>query len=209
MSGLPRRRVLTLLGGAAAASAIAGPARATPALDLDLQILQTASSLEALAEAAWARVPADALAGCGAGAGPRHTGLKEAFQARTVALGGRPQGAPNPKFAPLLAGADPAAALATIETVLVDTYLANLTELEDPPARELVAGAMATCAQHLAFLRVVGAMVAGGRPELVRIPFLQSDLALVPAASGTVAPPEGLHRAGPEGVAEPATGAPG
>lgn len=199
--------MLALLGGAAAAGAVTPrPARASAAVDL--QILQTASSLEVLAETAWARVPAGALAGFAAGAGARHAGLKQALQARTVALGGLPQGAPNPKFAALLAAADPPAALAPIETVLIDTYLANLTVLEDRPARELVAGAMATSAQHLALLRVAGALAAGGRPELLRIPFPQADMARVPAAVGTVAPAEGLHRAaGPEGIAEPATGA--
>lgn len=199
MSGLPRRRILGLLGGGAA-GLFASPARADPALDV--RILQTASSLEALAGAAWARVTAGPLAGFAAGAGGRHAERRRALQDRTAELGGRIQDAPNPRFAPLLGSADPVAAATTAEAVLVDTYLSNLTVLEDRRSRELVAGAMALAAQHLAVARL-----AGTHP--VRIPLPQSDLATVPAAAGTVAPPTGLHPlGGPELVADPASGVP-
>lgn len=206
MSGLPRRRLLGLLGGGIVAGALATPARADAALDI--RILQTASSLEALAEAAWARIPAEALAGLGAEAGRRHADHKRAFQAQTTALGGRAQDAPNPTFASLLAGADPVAAVTTIEKVLVDTYLGNLAALEDRRAKELVAAAMAVSAQSLAFLRTAGALLAGGMPQLARIPFPPADLAKLPPTTGTVATPDALHRlSGPELIADPASGA--
>lgn len=206
MSGLPRRRLLGLLGGGIVAGAFGTPARADAALDI--RILQTASSLEALAESAWARIPSEALAGLGAEAGRRHVEHKRAFQAQTTALGGRAQDAPNPTFASLLAGADPVAAATTIEKVLVDTYLGNLAALEDRRAKELVAAAMAVGAQHLAFLRTAGALLAGGMPQLVRIPFPPADLAELPPTTGTVATPDALHRAsGPELIADPASGA--
>lgn len=206
MSGLPRRRLLGLLGGGILAGALGTPAGADAALDV--RILQTASSLEALAEAAWARIPGEALAGVGAGAGARHAEQKRAFQAQTTALGGRVQDAPNPAFAPLLAGADPILAATTIEKVLVDTYLANLVVLEDRRARELVAAAMAVGAQHLALLRTAGALLAGGTPQLVKVPFPPADLAKLPPTTGTVATPDALHRmSGPEGIADPASGA--
>ncbi|HET7720280.1 MAG TPA: ferritin-like domain-containing protein, partial [Acidimicrobiales bacterium] len=147
MSGLPRRRLLGVLGGGIVAGALGTPARADAALDL--RILQTASSLEALAEAAYARIPGEALAGFGAGAGRRHGEHKRAFQAQTTVLGGRVQDSPNPTFAPLLA-ADPIVAVTTIEKVLVDTYLGNLAMLADRRSKELVAAAMAVAAQHLA-----------------------------------------------------------
>jgi hypothetical protein len=201
VSGLPRRRLLGLLGGGALAGALATPARADAALDV--RILQTASSLEALAEAAYARVPNDALAGLGAEAGRRHGDQKRALQTQTTALGGRVQDAPNPTFAPLLAGADPAAAATTIEKVLVDTYLGNLAVLGDRRAKELVAEAMAVSAQLLAFLRTAGAM-----PQLVKVPFPPTDLAKLPPTAGTVATPDALHRpSGPELIADPASGA--
>lgn len=206
MSGLPRRRVLALLGGGAVAGALGTPAGADAALDV--RILQTASSLEALADAAWARIPGDALAGFGAEAGRRHAEQKLAFQAQTTALGGRIQDAPNPTFGPLLASPDPITAATTIEKVLVDTYLGNLTMLQDRRARELVAAAMAAGAQHLAFLRAAGALLAGGTPHLVSIPFPPADLAKLPPTTGTAATPDALHRlSGPELIADPASGA--
>ena len=208
MSGLPRRQLLGLLGGGMLAGVGARRAPAGADTALDVRILQTASSLEALAEAAYARIPADALAGFGAGAGRRHGEHKRALQAQTTALGGRVQDAANPTFAPLLAGADPVAAAATIEKVLVDTYLGNLSLLQDRRSKELVAAAMAVAAQHLAFLRTAGALFAGGTPQLVRIPFPAADLARLPPAAGTVATPDAFHRvSGPELIADPASGA--
>jgi hypothetical protein len=206
VSGLPRRRLLGLLGGGIAAGAFVRPAGADAALDV--RILQTASSLEALAEAAWVRVPGDALAGFGTDAGRRHTEQKQAFQAQTTALGGRAQDAPNPTFASLLAGADAIMTATTIEKVLVDTYLSNLAVLQDRRAKELVAAAMAVSAQHLAFLRTAGALLAGGTPHLVKVPFPRADLAKLPPTAGTVATPDARHRvSGPELIADPASGA--
>ncbi len=195
MSGLPRRRVLGLLSGGVAVL-VAPPAGAEVALDI--RILQTASSLEALAEAAYTRIPAEALAGFAAGAGRRHADHKKALQDRTLALGGRAQDAPNPTFAPLLAGADPVASAASVEKLLVDTYMTNLSMLEDRRAKALVAGAMAVAAQHLAVLRLAGT-------HTLRLPLPVSELPRVPSTAGTVAPADGLDQAGD--VAAPASGA--
>ena len=200
--------MLGLLGGGIVAGALARPAGADAALDV--RILQTASSLEALAESAWTRIPGDVLAGIGAAAGRRHTEQKQTFQAQTTALGGRVQDTPNPTFAPVLAGADPIMATTTIEKVLVDTYLGNLGMLQDRRAKELVAAAMAVSAQHLAFLRTAGALLAGGTPHLVTVPFPRADLAKLPPTAGTVATPDALHKvSGPELIADPASGAVG
>lgn len=202
MSGLPRRRVLGLLGGGILAGAVVGPAGADAGLDI--RILQTASSLAALAEAAWARVPADALGGFGADASRRHATQKKAFQDQTVSLGGPVQDTPNPKFASLLAATDPVAAVTTIEKVAVDTYLGNLASLQDRRSKELVAAAMAVGAQHLAFLRLGG----GEAPHPVRVPLPLADLPKLPSTAGTIATPDALHRpGGPELIADPASGA--
>ena len=206
MSGLPRRQVLALLGGGLVAGAVAGPAGADVALDI--RILQTASSLESLAEAAYTRIPPEALARFGPDAGRRHAAQKRAFQERTAALGAQVQEGPNPKFLALLAGADPVAAAATIEKVAVDTYLGNLGVVEDRRSKELLASAMAVGAQHLAFLRLAGALLAGGTPQLVAIPLPLADLPKLPPVAGTVATPDPLHTpSGPELIADPASGA--
>lgn len=206
--GYGRRHVLGLLGAGAlcAGGLAAAPAGADAALDT--RILQTASSLEALAEAAYGRVPAEGLTRFAGDAGRRHADHKRAFQGQTSAVGGRLQDAPNPKFQPLLAGADPVAVAATIEKILVDTYIADLAMLEDRRAKELVGAAMATAAQHLAVLRIAGAIVAAGSPQLLAVPSPLANLAKLPSTAGTVAPPEALHTvSGPELIAEPATGA--
>lgn len=203
-----RRHVLGLLGaGALGAGGLAvSPAGADVALDI--RILQTGSSLEALAEAAHGQLSTEGLTRFAADAGRRHGELKRAFQGQTSALGGRSQDAPNPKFQALLAGSDRVTVAATIEKVLVDTYIANLAELEDRRAKELVGAAMATAAQHLAVLRVAGAIVAAGSPQLVAVPSPLANLARLPSTAGTVAPPEALHTlSGPELIAEPASGA--
>ena len=203
-----RRYVLGLMGAGAlcAGGLAASPAGAEVALDI--RILQTASSLEALADGAYGQIPAGVLSRFAAEAGRRHGDQKRAFQTQTSALGGRVQDAANPRFLPLLAGADPVTVAATIEKVLVDTYIVNLSALEDRRAKELVGGAMATAAQHLAVLRVAGAIVAGGAGTLLAVPSPLANLAKLPSAAGTVAPPEALHTSsGPELIADPASGA--
>lgn len=206
--GFGRRRVLALLG---AGAVTAGRLAALPAAadtTLDVRILQTASSLEALAEVAYGQVPSGAMSRFAGEAGRRHGDQKRAFQRQTEVLGGRVQDAPNPKFQPLLAGADPIAAATTIEKVLVDTYITNLAALEDRRAKELVGGAMATAAQHLAVLRVAGALAAAGAAQLLAVPSPLANLAKLPSTAGTVAPPEALHTpSGPELIADPSTGA--
>jgi hypothetical protein len=205
--GYGRRHVLGLLGaGALGAGGLAARAGADTAVDV--RILQTASSLEALAEAAYGRVSAEGLTRFAGDAGRRHADHKRALQGRTSAVGGRVQDAPNPKFQPLLAGAVPVTVAATIEKILVDTYIADLAMLEDRRAKELVGAAMATAAQHLAVLRVAGAIVAAGSSQLLAVPSPLANLAKLPSTAGTVAPPEALHTvSGPELIAEPASGA--
>lgn len=208
--GPARRHVLGLLGAGAlcAGGLAAAPAGADPALDV--RILQTASSLEALAEAGYGAISTGALARFAADAGRRHAEHKRAFQGHTSALGGRPQDAPNPKFQALLAGADPLATAAVVEKVLVDTYIENLTTAGDQRARELLAAAMATAAQQLGVLRVAGALVAAGATQLLGVPLPAASLPMLPSTAGTVAPPEALHTlSGPELIAEPASGAQG
>jgi len=204
--GLARRHVLALLGGGILGGPLAAPAGADTALDV--RILQTASSLEALAEAACARLPADGLSGFARDAGRRHAEHKQAFQSQTSTLGGRSQDAPNPRFLLLLEEPDPLAAAATIEKVLVDTYISNLTVAGDRRARELLAAAMAGAAQHLAVFRVAGALAAPGSTQPLAVPLPVADLPKLPSTVGTVAPPEALHAmGGPELIADPASGA--
>lgn len=228
-----RRDVLGALAAAGAGLLVgggAGPARADPALDV--QILQTASSLERLAVDLYASLlTPDSVAGrtLAAFAPPaaremlvgflsttmkQHTDHLRSCQAQTVALGGRAQDAPNPRFqqamAPQLAGlSDPKKLVdfaTALEQVATDTYLMDLPMLQDRRSKEVLAGIMGVEAQHLATLRAVAALLAS--PDLLAVPFPQAGVAKLPGALSTQAFPDALHRvAGPEGVADPASGA--
>ena len=174
---------------------------------LDVQILQTASSLEALAVAAYDAVLAggvpDPLAAFARETRRRHEEHRKAFQAQTLALdpGARVQDAPNPTFLPTLTGADlgtPEKVVdlaAFLEKVATDTYLLNLTVLGDPRTKALVGSVMCVEAQHLAALRVARAA------PLVA----PADMMKVPTPVGSVAFPAALHHL--DRVAEPASGA--
>jgi len=214
---------------------LATPARADTSLDV--QILQTASSLEALAVATYsialgegpdkanapaaravAAIPvASAKATVGAFAVEtrrQHTEHKRAFQAQTTALGGTVQDNPNPKFFPVVAAADLTTApkvvelAATLEKVATDTYLVNLTLLQDQKSKAIMASVMAIESQHLATLRAVGALLAGNALDLVAVPFPAADIAKLPKEAGSVAFPAALEQVNaPDLLAEPTSGA--
>ncbi|MGH9179681.1 MAG: ferritin-like domain-containing protein [Acidimicrobiales bacterium] len=218
--GLRRREVLAGLAcgaGAVLAGLAAAPARADTALDV--QILQTASSLELLAVAAYqAALSLEAVRGTPALARFAQTTLLQheehlkAFQAHTKTLGGKEQGNPNPVFAPVLDQARPGLRAPldvvnlgeTLESLLTQTYLQNTAQLENRDARRLVASVMGVESQHAAVLRTFKALLEGGVPDLVRIP-IGDDAAKLPAAAGRAAFPEPFEPV--TTVAEPASGA--
>lgn len=184
---------------------------------LDVRILQTASSLEALAVAAYdlalAEAP-DSLTAFARDTRRRHEEHKRAFQARTTALdpGAGIQDAPNPKFLPDLTGADLSTPrklvdfAAMLEKVATDTYLLNLTLLNDAPTKALMGSVMGVEAQHLASLRVFASLLEADAPQLVTAP----DMLKLPPATGRLAFPDALHQVGgPDRIAEPTSGAVG
>jgi hypothetical protein len=218
-------------------AAWASPARADTALDV--RILQTASSLEALAVATYdlalgegpgaadapaaralAAIPVtstrDALLTFARETRRQHDEHRKAFQAQTKALDpdAAVQDAPNPKFLPLVTTADLSTPdklvdfAAVLEKVATDSYLLNLTMLQDTRTKAVMGSVMGVEAQHLATLRVVGALLTGGAPELVAVPLPLSAVMKLPPAIGRVAFPDALHQVGgPELVAEPTSGA--
>lgn len=215
-----RRSLLRRLGlgaGGAGIGAVLFNALATPASadnNLDIQILQTASSLEILAIATYGAALTLPFI---SGGNPvvlkfaqttmsQHDEHRQAFQAQTKTLGGTVQTNPNPKYAPVVetakptlkAPADVVKLAATLEQVATETYLADLNMFTDTKSRALMASVMGVECQHLATLRAVGALLAGA-PELIKIP-LGADVAKLPAAAGSVAFPdafEGVTMASP------------
>ena len=204
--------------GALLAGFLASPARADEALDV--QILQTASSLEILAVATYgAALSLDFIKS----GNPvvvkfaqttmmQHDEHRKAFQQQTKALGGKEQTQPNGKFLPVVEQAKPTLKgpldvvnlAETLETVATQTYLQNTMQLEDSTAKRLIASVMGVETQHAAVLRAVKALLAGGAPELIKIP-IGSDAAKLPAAAGSVAFPEAFEPV--TTIAEPTTGA--
>jgi rubrerythrin len=228
-----RRQILGGMGyGVATAGLIAGgfggmfagilatPARAdTP---LDVQILQTASSLEKLAIMAYGTALTLPFIKSGnqvvvkfaQTTMTQHTQHMQAFQHQTTTLGGKIQDQPNPQFVGVLAKAAPGlkapldvVKLATsLEKVATDTYLVNLAMFTDSKSKALMGSVMGVEAQHLATLRAVGALLAAGAPQLIKIP-IGADLIKLPAAAGSVAFPDAFEQTIAAGVASPESGA--
>ena len=184
---------------------------------VEVQIFQTAASLENLAVAAYAAalelpfVHENAvILRFAQTTMQQHSEHGAAFNAQAMALGGERQDATNPKYSPEVLAAMPAMSNAadvvtlatTIEEVATDTYLANLTLLPDAAMRILMASVMSVESQHVATLRAVGALFAAGVPELVAIP---TDLSALPAAAGSA--PFPLPFEAPNLASPPAEGA--
>lgn len=200
MGQLAARGLLATAFGGVLAGIVASPANAAEAVDI--QILQTASSLEVLAVATYkAALTLPFISGNKTVAAFATMTMKQhhehdmAFAAQATALGGKPQTAPNPKYLkvvndtkPMLTDAAKVVTLATaLETVATETYLKNLSLLADTKTKTLFATVMGVETQHLATLRAVGALLAANMPELIAIP---TNLAKLPAAAGSVAFPK-------------------
>lgn len=205
--------------GAALTAIVAAPAAAQDG-GVDVQILQTAASLENLAVATYGAaltLPfiADGNAVVVAFAETtmmQHGEHGAAFNAMAKSLGGAEQPGTNPKYQAVVDDTlpsltDPAKVVefaATLETVATQTYNANLALLEDTATKELMASVMGVESQHLAILRAVGALLAGGDAgaALIAIP---TDVAALPAAAGSVSFPEPFE--GTEMASPPEEGA--
>jgi hypothetical protein len=136
----------------------------------DIQMLQTAASLEALAVSAYQRALAlPAIGGASADTVVRdffgstlqhHEQHLEAFNATVTGIGGKPQRSPDPALAAVVAEAviglaSPASVVAlalAIEQVLSETYVSNTSALSDADAKKLCASVMGVEAQHAAVL---------------------------------------------------------
>ena len=213
MGALAARGLLGTAFGTAIASIVAKPVSAQE--DVDIQILQTAASLENLAVATYGAALGLPFFGenqvvvtFAQTTMEQHGEHGAAFNAQAEALGGQRQDATNPKYTPIVQEATPglvdyAAVVelaATLEEVAQDTYLANLSLLNDADTKLLMGTVMAVETQHLATLRAVGALLAA--PELIAIPV---DVAALPAAAGSVAFPEAFEE--PDLASPPEEGA--
>lgn len=222
--GLASRGLLAGSFGVLLAGILARPAHGQ--VPLDIQILQTAASLENLAVATYgAALGLPFIGGDQANATVKtfatitmgqHAEHGKAFNAQARALGGREQTKPNLRFAklvdeekPKLTGPVEVVRLAKrLETVATQTYLQNTTQLDDTTTRTLMASVMGVESQHAATLAAVEALLsAPDGAELVQVPFPAAKVSELPAAAGSVAFPVALEPIERDNVAEPQTGA--
>jgi len=185
---------------------LAGAARSTRSgrPTLDVQILQTATSLELLAVAAYQAALGLLFIADGNAVVrhfaettmSQHNGHADAFAAQTKSLGGKEQARPNPEYVAVVEETKPKPTgpaevvnlASTLKTVATETDLANLALLEDSDSKGLFASVMGVECQHLATLRAVGALLAAGDAgtALIAIP---TNVAKLPKAAGSVAFP--------------------
>ncbi len=211
-------------GGLLAAAGIAGALEAlfaSPAFaasGADVQILQTASSIEVLAVSTYKTALTLPFIG-GASANPvvktfatttmqQHMQHLDAFNAAITALGGKAQTSPDPALAqvvqqavPGLTSPGPVVALALeLEQGAAETYVADVAALSDANAKKVTASIMGVEAQHASVLLAVQALLNANAPQLITLS--PGNVANLPAAAGSVGFPDAFF---PTDQARPAS----
>ena len=183
----------------------------------DVQILQTAASIEVLAVATYKTALTLPFIG-GSSANPvitkfaqttmsQHQQHQQAFNAAVTNLGGKAQNNPDPVLLkvvdnakPGLTSAGPVVALALeLEEGAAQTYVADVSMLQSSAAKKTTASIMGVEAQHAAVLLAVQALINGGAPQLIALP---PAVAKLPSAAGSVGFPDAFY---PTSQARPAT----
>jgi hypothetical protein len=212
--GLTRRDFLSGVRGAQRKPAVT---TTTTPQGLDVRVLQTASSVERAIVMAYEALLLLPLVKNGRPVLTdvlrttlrHHNEHLAAFQASTVAQGGKVQAAPNPKVQAATArglgnALDVVKLAVTLEQLATDTYLFDVG-VAGAGLRGLLGSVMLAEAQHLAMMRLLQGLVETGKEHLVAFP---TELTEVPRALGVTGVPRALHPlAGPDGVAQPDTGA--
>jgi len=189
----------------------------------DVQVLQTASSIEVLAVSTYKTALSLPYIG-GSAANPvikafatttmaQHADHLAAFQAATTALGGKKQSSPDPAFVPVVDKAVTAITKATptqgtllvvalaleLENIAAETYVNNMSLLTSANAKKVTASVMGVEAQHVAILNAVQALLKAGAGADITLP---PPVAKLPAAAGSVGFPNAFY---PVSSAAPAT----
>jgi hypothetical protein len=189
----------------------------------DVQVLQTASSIEVLAIATYKTALTLPYIG-GSSANPvikafatttmgQHSDHLAAFQAATATLGGSKQTKPDPTFVPVVDNAVKAITSATpakgallvvglaqeLENIAAETYVNNMSLLTDANAKKVTASIMGVEAQHVAILNAVQALLKAGAGADITLP---PPAAKLPAAAGSIGFPNAFY---PTASAAPAS----
>ncbi|CAN5622936.1 hypothetical protein BH24ACT5_BH24ACT5_20070 [soil metagenome] len=185
--------------------------------DLEVQIFQTAASLENVLVALYRAAlelpfvqDDDVVRQFAETTLQHHSDHGVAFNDQAGALGGARQEALHLQYSQYIQDVMPTvtdaagliALAATLEEVATDTYIEDVSRLPDASTRTLVASVMGTESQHLGTLRVFASLIDAGVPGLVAIP---TDVAALPANVGIVAAHRGYEI--PNLAIPPASGA--
>jgi rubrerythrin len=206
---------------AAIAEFIGSPAFASSGTDV--QVLQTASSIEVLAISTYKTALTLPYIG-GSAANPvikafatttmkQHSEHLAAFQSATTSLGGTKQTKPDATFVPVVdaavkqitaASASKGALLVVglaqeLENIAAETYVNNMSLLTNANAKKVTASIMGVEAQHVAILNAVQALLKAGAGADITLP---PPAAKLPAAAGSVGFPNAFY---PTSKAAPAT----
>jgi hypothetical protein len=207
LGGLPKSGVLAAAGlGTAMVALLASPAFAGKTMDV--QMLQTAASIENLAIATYDTALTLDFIGGGSANGvvkafvektkEQHQQHLEAFNAAATRLGGKAQDQPDPVLLGVVNNAKPSltgpAQVVDLAIQLEDgaaqTYVANTGTYSNKNARSVSASIMGVEAQHVAILNAVKALLAGGAADLIALP---PDAAKLPAAAGSIGFPNAFY----------------
>jgi rubrerythrin len=219
-AGENRRRLASVAkraGGLLAATGLIGaiadyigsPAFAASATDV--QVLQTASSIEVLAVSTYKTAlglpyigGSSAIKAFATTTMGQHADHLAAFQSATKSLGGSEQTKPDPAFVPVVntavtsitkaspsAGALMVIALALeLENIAAETYVNNMSLLSDANAKKVTASIMGVEAQHVSTLLAVQALLKSGAAADITLP---PPVAKLPAAAGSVGFPNAFY----------------
>lgn len=225
-----RRSLQRSLGGAALLGAAGGgmlvgllASPAFAASSPDIQMLQTATSIENLAVSTYTTALTLPYIG-GSTANPvvkkfcqvtrtQHAQHAKAFTAAVKKLHGKPQTASDPAFVPVVkkavaslagasasAGAQGVVALALeLEDVAAQTYIQDTVKVSGSTRKALFASIMGVEAQHAAVLRAVQALLKATAAQLIAL--APTTVAELPAAAGSVGFPDAFF---PTSTAAPA-----
>jgi hypothetical protein len=207
--------VLGAAGGAALIGLLASPAFASSSKDV--QVLQTAASIENLAVATYKTALTLPYIGGATANGVvtkfatvtmgQHVQHADAFNSAIRSLGAKAQNKPDPAFVPVVNKAVAGLANATaaqgalgvvglaleLENIAAETYIKDTTLVKSTSNKELFASIMGIEAQHVAVLLAVQALLTANAPQLISLSEPATVEAL-PAAAGSVGFPNAFYK---------------
>ena len=206
--------ILGAAGGVALVGVLASAAAASSSGDV--QILQTAASLENLAVSTYKTALTLPYIG-GSAADPvitkfsqvtmaQHMQHADAFNAAARQLGGKAQSKPDPAFVPVVNKAVAPLGNATaaqgalgvvglaleLENIAAETYVKDTVLAKSTTNKALFASIMGIEAQHVSVLLAVQALLMAGAPQLISL--APGTGAALPAAAGSVGFPNSFYK---------------